>query len=74
MTVATKDFDPIAKAELSQGSRFKIVFDFKRKECSAYHNDKFCGVFAENIPEKVTPVIGFHWSAAVTSTKFGPLQ
>ena len=59
------------KVKFHSGSRFRLVFDFKKRKCSVYHDDEFCGVFADDIPEKVIPTISFYWTASAICTKFG---
>lgn len=60
--------------KLKIGSRFKFIFDFKQRECSIYHDDKFYGIFAKNMSEKVIPIIACWRKLCVTCTKFGPLS
>ena len=56
------------------GSRFKLIFDFEEKECSIYHNDKYCGCLTKrNMPDKIIPTISCYWTLSATCTKFGPI-
>ena len=72
-------FESPKAINMKVGSRFKLIFDFKEKKCSIYHNDEFCGCLTEgkkhdnNMPDKIIPAISCWCPLYATCTKFGPL-
>ena len=64
---------PYKSINMGVGSKFKLLFDFKEKECSIYHNGELYGIFAKNIPERVIPTISCFNQISATCTKFGAL-
>ena len=69
----TKSLDSDKNISMDIGSRFKMVFDFKKKICSIYHNDQFIGNIP-NIPERIIPAISCYYPLRATCTKFGALH
>jgi len=35
------------------GDGFTLIFDFAERQCSAFHNDKFCGIISTELPDSI---------------------
>ena len=54
-------YQKIAEAEIKQGDRVKIVFDFKTREGTLYHNDNIISVVFKYIPDEFIPGVALYY-------------
>lgn len=48
-----KDIHPNRPFAIRKGDRFKLIFNFKTKECAARYNDGLLGTLSKNLPRRI---------------------
>lgn len=47
------DWKPLGPVQTSEGDKFRLNFDFEKRECTAYYNDKLLGKVGEELPQSI---------------------
>ena len=67
---AKKDYEEFKPKNVRKNDKFEIKFNFIKKECSFYWNDKFVAVLHDKLPDKLYPALSCYSQHEFECTKW----